>query len=364
MDKQLVRRQSGVLTRRQCAAAGVDRWHIRNQLAARRWQVAGGVVVLHNGPLTRTQQLWVAVLNHRAPSALAGVTACEWLGLKGCASPTIHVMSPFGARPLKLPGVVTHVTRDFSRVLANELPCARPARAVVQAASWEPDRRRACAIAVAAVQQGLVKVDRLAAELANFHGRHAGLLRGVTADIRGGADSMAEIDFVQLAPRRDPAARAAGGAARLAGSEEVPRRGFRLLRRGGRRRLPPARGELLGRHGQAERSRDRRRSSAEVSLVRDPCGPRHGGQAASPSVGRIRAGGVTDRKSILLVGPAVGGPAAGPRRPMLLAGTCGPAHSPANNPMGRLARPRHWAAGRAIGDPIVSRFVRPGALSG
>jgi hypothetical protein len=201
MDKQLVRRQSGVLTRRQCAAAGVDRWHIRNELAARRWQVAGRVVVLHNGPLTRTQQLWVAVLNHRAPSALAGVTACEWLGLKGCASPTIHVMSPFGARPLKLPGVVTHVARDFSRVLANELPCARPARAVVQAASWEPDRRRACAIAVAAVQQGLVKVDRLAAELVNFHGRHAGLLRGVTADIRGGADSMAEIDFVQLARR-------------------------------------------------------------------------------------------------------------------------------------------------------------------
>jgi hypothetical protein len=199
MDERLVRRQSGVLTRRQCAEAGVSRWHIRNQLAARRWQLFGRVVVLHNGPITRTQQLWVAVLNHRVPSALAGLTACEWLGLKGFESPTIHVMSPFGARPLRLPGVTTHVTRDYSSVLANDVPCAWPARAVVQSASWEPVKRRACAIAVAAVQQRIVTVGRLTAELADFHGRHSALLRGVAGDIRGGADSLAEIDFVRLA---------------------------------------------------------------------------------------------------------------------------------------------------------------------
>ena len=77
----LVREQAGVVTRSQLRMYGVDRFDVRNQLAARRWQeVSSTVLVTTTGPLSQEQQLWIGVLHADQPAALAGLTALEQAG--------------------------------------------------------------------------------------------------------------------------------------------------------------------------------------------------------------------------------------------------------------------------------------------
>jgi hypothetical protein len=72
--------QDGVLTTAQ-AIAIFDRGRVRAQLAAERWRrPTRGVIVLHNGPLTPTQQRWVAILRCPPGTVLGGLTALAYDG--------------------------------------------------------------------------------------------------------------------------------------------------------------------------------------------------------------------------------------------------------------------------------------------
>lgn len=202
----VARRQAFVLTRAQLAALGVRPHHVDNQLRARRWQlVTPQVVVLHNGPLDRPAMQWVAVLEGGPTAALGSWTVLGLHGLRGWDRDEIHLVVPRGARPMALPGVVVHESRrhftdDICRF--RGLPVHSVSRAAIDAAAWSRSPRTALGLLAAVVQQDLTTTDLLhdALDVAGAV-QHRRLLRLGLADIAGGADSLAEIDFVQLCRR-------------------------------------------------------------------------------------------------------------------------------------------------------------------
>ena len=196
--------QHGVVTRRQLAEVGIDRWRVRNKVGAQRWQLAGRTVVTHNGPLTREQQMAAAVLSQPTPSALAGRAALEWWGLRGFEPRSIDVIVANGSRTHRMSGVAVHESRHFlaaDSVQVRGLPCVSGAAAVLQAVDWESSPRAACGLALSAVQQRKATAVAVQEALAGRRLRHGKLLRAVMVDAAGGADSLAEIDFGKIARR-------------------------------------------------------------------------------------------------------------------------------------------------------------------
>jgi hypothetical protein len=204
---ELATLQDGVVTRAQLRAHGWDDNHVDSALLACRWAGLGRrVVVLHRGPLTARQRRWIAVLNAGPSATLAGLTAAEELGLTGFATETVHVVVPKDTWvPRQQPGVKVHVSRRFAtsdRHPARILPTVRIDRALVDAATWTPNPRRAAAILIAGVQQRLTVPERLRAEI-DVAGaiRHRRLLTAVTHDVEGGSSALSELDFVRLCRR-------------------------------------------------------------------------------------------------------------------------------------------------------------------
>jgi hypothetical protein len=203
--------QQQVLTSAQARAAfGRDR--VRAQLDARRWQCPRrGVVVLHNGPLTAGQRARVALLGCPPGSALAGLTALEFDGLEGFGHPTPFVVMPEGRRRPRYNDVMPHWSRELSSADVHPLRTprrTRPARSLVDAASWCPwgCERRARAIVLAGVQQRLAPTRELRDALSRRGPcRHRSLIVETILDAHGGIQSLPERDFDAIrAARRLP----------------------------------------------------------------------------------------------------------------------------------------------------------------
>lgn len=197
-------RQAGVVSRTQLRAAGVDRWHVRNQIQARRWHLIGRrVVVLHRGELSARQRQWVAVLNAGPRAALAQRTALAAGGLAGWQSDAVHVVVPKGTRVPPLPGVAVHQVRELVDIdWRKSPPRVRLERAAMDTASAACEPRIGCALLAAVVQQRLTTAARLRkALIAAPRVRHRRLMLAVLDDIEGGAHALSEIDFIALCRR-------------------------------------------------------------------------------------------------------------------------------------------------------------------
>lgn len=197
--------QEGVVRRKQLHQLGLSDDVVRGQLSSGRWQLATrGVVVLHNGPPTQAQRRWIAVFANPS-GALAGITAAQEYGLNGFDDGDVHLLVPHRTRVHRLDGVNIHVSRRFNADdlhPTRSIPVVRLERALVDAASWVPWPRKACAVLAAGVQQRLTTAARLRPELvAATRAKHHALLSQVLADIEGGADSFGEIDLGRLARR-------------------------------------------------------------------------------------------------------------------------------------------------------------------
>jgi hypothetical protein len=208
---QLLSRQDGVLDSRTALAhlsAEAIRWRVRSG----RWQQpCRGVLVTHSGSFTDRQVLWVAVLWAGSGAALAGLTAARLQGLHGFDDWTdaIHLLIPASrtARDLRPPlCLAVHYSRNFTKAdihPARQLPQTRVARSLVDAAAWARTDRGAQAVLAAGVQQRLVRVSDLAAEVGRNERVHRrGLMRETLEDITGGAHAMSEIDFTRRVVRR------------------------------------------------------------------------------------------------------------------------------------------------------------------
>jgi hypothetical protein len=202
--------QDGVVTTRSALgfmSADALRWQLRSG----RWQQpCRGIIVANSGPLTSRQELRIAVLWAGPAAVLGGITAATLQGLRGFddKASAIHVLRPVGrglrnTRP-PLPMVVHH-TRHLTAAdihPVREPPQTRMARSLVDAATWMGTDRGAEAVLAAGVQQRLIRVTDLAAEVGKNERRYRRkIIRQALGDIGGGAHALSEIDFTRLVIR-------------------------------------------------------------------------------------------------------------------------------------------------------------------
>jgi hypothetical protein len=189
------------------AAGSYGRSHVMAQLEARRWQrPAPRVVVLHNGPLTDQQRMWVALLAAPPGSALGGLTAAGLDGLQGFADAVTVVIGNAARRP-QLDWVKVWRSTQLSN--ADVHPLREPrrtrlARSVVDAASDAVAPSRARAIVLAACQQRLVTAAHLSDALSRRGPcSHRRLIAESVVDAEGGVESLPERDFDVICRRRN-----------------------------------------------------------------------------------------------------------------------------------------------------------------
>ncbi|QGG42383.1 hypothetical protein [Aeromicrobium yanjiei] len=173
---------------------------VRHAIASGRWQSpCRGVVVTHSGPLSLDERELVALHTCAPASALAGLSALRHDGFTGVETETTYVVLPEGAdRPRDAP-FSTHWSTDLGPQDVHPLKeprRTRPARSLIDAASWCDSDRLARTIVIAGVQQGLVN-DRLMHVALDRRGacRRRGLVRESILDASGGIHSLPEKDF-------------------------------------------------------------------------------------------------------------------------------------------------------------------------
>jgi very-short-patch-repair endonuclease len=201
----LLFQQSRVLSVDQ-AITEIGRGALQNRLRSGRWQRAGrGVVVAHNGPLTRAQRLWVATLGIGDGAVCAGVTAATLEGLKGYDNSTIDILVPSCRQIRRIAGVRVHRTDVLPATHLRPRaapPCTTMARAVVDAAAWASTDDDARALVAAAFQQGRVTEEEIGGVLDAMSRSHRRALVLETARYAaGGAHSLSEVDLVRLCRR-------------------------------------------------------------------------------------------------------------------------------------------------------------------
>jgi hypothetical protein len=201
-------RQRGVATRSQLVELGLTYRYIDHQVAAARWREYGRrTIVLHNTSPSRTQLMWLAVLDATQPAALASHTALEAAGFRGFADEArlVHVIVERGSEYARMPSVKVHESRRFGAedlVVAPGPPRVSNARGAIDAGAWQRWARFACAMMAAVVQQGMCSAEQLRDELETCGAiRHRRAMRLALLDITDGAQSLGELDIGRLCRR-------------------------------------------------------------------------------------------------------------------------------------------------------------------
>lgn len=200
---RLLFRQDGVLSRRQ-ALQVMPEASLRRLVSSGRWaRPCRGVLVAHNGPLTRTQRAWVAALyaGRGRPAPLAGLSALVAHGLRGYPSDRVHVCLPIDMHcPSGLPFLVVHRTRCLGPEDLHRAPPPRtaPARSVLDAARWAANDDLARTIIAAAFQQRLDAGSMRAALGRLTRVSRRDVIVTTINDAAGGSESVSELDFLRL----------------------------------------------------------------------------------------------------------------------------------------------------------------------
>lgn len=179
----------------------------RSRVRAGAWSSYGGVVVMHNGPLTPEQEDWVAVLRAGTGAVLAAATAMRMSQVDVPRPPRPQVVIPWWRPALRM--VEVDVRRSRIMTAEHVHPTRQPpqfrlARATVDAASLarRPDDVRA--LLCAPVQQRRVLVRQLRSAVLGVgpvSGR--GLMLRTLDDIELGAQSTHELRFVRSLRRAE-----------------------------------------------------------------------------------------------------------------------------------------------------------------
>jgi hypothetical protein len=197
-------RQHGVLSRRSLDAVGVGDTIVRAQVRAERWLAIGDeVVLLQNARPNRRQLMWIAVLD-AGECALGSHTSLELAGFRSFATEAhmVHLVIPRGDKVTHLAGVQVHESRRLhpeQTVFTDGLPRTPTARAVLDAAAWQPYPRFAATMVAAAIQQRLVTADELDAMLRCVGRiRHKQYLREAITDAAAGSQALGELDLAKM----------------------------------------------------------------------------------------------------------------------------------------------------------------------
>ncbi len=192
--------QSGVVARRQLIEAGMAPHDVARLLRRHLTRVWPGVYVDHNGPLTRAQRHWVAVLA-AWPAALCGESAVPRL-----APRDIHVAIALHRSVTPYPGSVLHQMAHLdARVDWRAVPPRVRAHEAVIDVMSERIAAENIAGAYAALAHACfaaTSADRVARAL-DARQRVAGrrLIQGMLDDLRTGASSVLERGYLARVER-------------------------------------------------------------------------------------------------------------------------------------------------------------------
>ena len=201
--QEVAESQSGVLSERSLRELHVTRALVRNQVRAGRWaERTHSVYTTTTGPLSRTQQLWVA-LEHAGPQALlGGLTATEQHGMRNWARDEVTVLVDQELSFDPVEGVRYFRTRRSLGAMRHPTQTPRSARiepAVLLFAAHERSTRTALGAVTATVQQRLTTPANLLEWTRTLRPlRRAASIRDLLADVSGGSQSLAEIDVLRL----------------------------------------------------------------------------------------------------------------------------------------------------------------------
>ena len=176
------------------------RARVRAEVRRGRWQrPERGVVVCHNGPLTRREEIAVALAVCPPASAVGGITALELDGYKVDRPTKPIIVLPEGARRPTTDRLVPHwstVLTDLDVHPSRSPRRTRTARSVVDQAAWSITDRGARVVVLSAAQQGLVRPrDVREALLRRGPCRWRAVIVESVLDAWGGIQSLPERDF-------------------------------------------------------------------------------------------------------------------------------------------------------------------------
>ncbi|MEW2478427.1 type IV toxin-antitoxin system AbiEi family antitoxin domain-containing protein [Mycobacterium sp. NPDC049093] len=205
--EDVLRQQSGVISRRQALDAGLQQHDIRRLLRRNEWaRVHDGVYVDHTGPLSWLQRAWAAVL-YAAPAALCLESALTGEGA------VIHVAVSRDRGVLaEPPGVrIHHLTHLQERVLWHVgPPRLRFEEAALDVACQAVSEFDAIAVLADACQSRRTTARRLLRALdARRRVRRRRWLRAVIVDIAEGSCSVLEHRYLNRVERAHGLPRAA-----------------------------------------------------------------------------------------------------------------------------------------------------------
>ncbi|GAA2136333.1 hypothetical protein GCM10009844_02460 [Nocardioides koreensis] len=195
--------QAGLLSRRQLNELGVDRWRVRNQIAAGRWAERSPMVIsTTTGPLSREQLMWLGVLHAGPEAVVGGLAAAEVAGLRNWHRDEVTVLIPDELEVEDVPGIDFHRTRRAIKLMRRPgpgLPTCRVEPAILLFGAYQRSRRTAQGVVAAAVQQRLTEPEALIHWVNAMRPlRWAPMFRQVIGDIAGGSQSVAELDVVRM----------------------------------------------------------------------------------------------------------------------------------------------------------------------
>jgi hypothetical protein len=207
--EEILRRQTGVISRRQALGAGMQQHDIRRMLRRNAWaRVHPGVYVDHTGPLTWLQRAWAAVL-YAAPAALcldSALTAADGPGrsMRDEAAPIQVAVARQRAMLIEPEGVRIHHLAQFDgRVLWNVgPPRLRYEDAALDVACAATSELDAIATLADCCQSRRTTARRLLHTLdSRLRVRRRRWLRAVLADIADGTCSVLEHGYLDRVER-------------------------------------------------------------------------------------------------------------------------------------------------------------------
>ncbi|MDE9364250.1 hypothetical protein PZ938_01400 [Luteipulveratus sp. YIM 133132] len=154
--------QWGVVSRAQLLSRGIDRYDVRNELAAGRWRLLGARTVAVQSDLDPRASWWRAVWEAGEAARLDGSSALLAAGLRHWDEALLHVSVPRGSHARRVHGVRLHHVSGLEPASGSGVPRSRPEIAAVRAAQWATTDRQAMTVLVMSVQQRVVAPHRLA----------------------------------------------------------------------------------------------------------------------------------------------------------------------------------------------------------
>jgi very-short-patch-repair endonuclease len=203
--RRLLALQRGLIADWQSSAVGLNRRRLRDACADGWEQVSPHVFSDRVGELTEGQMRLCAPLEIGRCAVLGGRAALVEAGWRADGDGWVDVLVPRGARS-RARGVPPWIRLHYvpcPDLTSGTPPRCHPARAAIDAAAWARTPREVLFILTSAVQQRVTSLPALRREAeGRSRVRHAGAIRDALDEIRGGATSTNEADFLRECRRR------------------------------------------------------------------------------------------------------------------------------------------------------------------